>query len=125
MKATELRIGNYVYAFDNVPRIIFAIDISFNFVKLGAENFDLSIINPIQLTPEFLLKLKSKKFIPFINNGNIFLDIFKLTYVRKLDCWYVNDFRTMKYITKVKYIHEWQNVVHSLTGEELTLTSEI
>lgn len=104
MKKSELIIGNCVYDNDGSLVIIhdgFGID--------HAAQFE-----PIPLTEEWLLKFGFEK-----NTGDYFLGCFSMRIVGKEMIWFVcND---GDFSQQVKYVHQLQNLVYALTGEELTI----
>lgn len=139
VRANELRIGNLVilnnpkYHPESTGKIFMIDSVKNDDVSLfDYENLPsiilyqyLKYIEPIPLTEEWLLKLRSRESLP-VNYKNIYimLDRFLLTYQASYGFWYVYDFsgEEMLYITKVEFVHEWQNVYFALNGEELTLT---
>ena len=109
MKATELRINNYVYIGIN------------NFVMhLNEEDYENLVIfktwdrlNPIPLTEEWLIKLDFNKFpgsYPLFNKDNFWA------------CELINvGFLKIEHLElTIKYVHQLQNLYFALTGEELT-----
>lgn len=127
MKATELRIGNYVYHKDNSLQITNVIDFCVNmeFGKYSGERnneIDIDEISPIPLTPELLekcgfekLELRNGFFFGIsIGGGRVFL--LKYNPLRT-DCFYEH-----YYGTKVQYLHQLQNLCFALRGEELKIT---
>lgn len=109
MKATELRIGNYVQYQDKPVKVTglnaCMIDADEIFDPLIEDNF-----NPIPLTEEWL-----KKFgFEFNQYWNAYhMGRFKLN-----KGWYLCD---VVYDVAIKYVHQLQNLYFALTGEELTL----
>lgn len=111
MKASEIRVGNYV-------------KISGILTTIVARDFDryckndlMSGVEPIPLTREWLLKLGFGMLVGKIH----YYDRFKLYFVSKYEFWYLNDKRTNTYITKVSSVHELQNAIFVLNGEEITI----
>lgn len=133
MKANELRIGNYV----NVPieaQCPFRIDsfeyLSERFIKVameiqinGIEVHPLTWyggdLQPIPLTDEWLINLGAFEF----DNQFIF-DRFRIKYRPDYKFYYVLCRETNAYITKVEFVHEWQNVVFALNNQELILKNK-
>ena len=107
MKTEELRIGNWVVS--NSCSVHFQIENGWQ-IDEGDELF------PIPLTEEWLLKLGAEE-----NEGCFIHDRFKLQHHDVYKFWYVFDVTLMAYITKVEFVHEWQNVYFALNGEELTV----
>lgn len=74
-------------------------------------------IQPIPLTEELLLKCGSISTV----KGFHYHDRFSLRWVEAYKYWYVTDMETGCYITKVEFLHEWQNTWYVLQGEELNI----
>jgi len=123
MKATELRIGNYIY-FDHpanddlfVDGIKFVDGINDGFVICENNNYDLNNCFGRQLTEEWLLKFG------FTRQSNAY------------NCHHKNDFSiwspkgsnrfdlndTINNVPEIMYVHQLQNLYFALTGNELTL----
>jgi hypothetical protein len=106
MKANELRIGNLVK------------DPYGETIKLVSVERDASMLRPIELTEEWLVKFGFKRngsyiYAPMVNNYS--LGIYKSDngYRFAISNW--NSISIM-------YIHQLQNLYFSLTNEELTIT---
>lgn len=112
MEARELRIGNY-YDFSHSGQIeqITGKDI----YDFESDPID-DIYYPIPLTEEWLLKFGAHK-----ERDKWIYDRFKLFYFESYDYWYVTDHIDNTYITKLNYVHEWQNLFFTLNRRELTL----
>jgi hypothetical protein len=105
MKATELRIGNYVYGYsgDNVTAVTSAW-----FLFKTAER-----ANPIPLNEEWLVKfgfdpgkpIKALNILSSYNLGNFGC---KLSYSGAVG-------------PNIQHVHQLQNLYFALTGEELTI----
>lgn len=119
MKATDLRIGNWVKSklHDGLETEVFSV--YHQSVKLGANPLALykqDEIEQIPLTEEWLVKFGFDKV------GTHFIyDRFSLHYMPAYKFWYVNDLDSGFYITKVEFVHEIQNVVFTLNSHELTI----
>ena len=108
MKASELRIGNWVMG--NAPYQVSLNEMSLNhqYLKMGKEPY----FNPIPLTKEWLIKFGFKQeqgwddMIYFINNG--------------IDVYPIEDGFEF-YGCDVKHVNQLQNLYHALIGEELTM----
>lgn len=120
MTASELRLGNYI----NTPEGFFAInnvadDRKGEWIGMKEKNcgYYLDACKPILLTEEWLLKFGAEE----VGIGiNVFeYDRFYLRWLPQYNYWYVTEVQNNAYITKVEYVHEWQNVVFVLNGEEL------
>lgn len=109
LKANELRIGNFYdhngFVNEATPNTIEEVWIA-----------ERSWVKPIPLTKEWLLKFDAIK----IGDEFIF-DRFRLKYRPDYKFYYVTCRETNAYITKVEFVHEWQNVVFALNNQELTL----
>lgn len=112
INANELRIGNWVLvlAIDNMDarfaRIV-VIDKLNGFRVSSDINDDYGMgchfdVEPIPLTPEILGQYACGNNYPLLssNSGN--------------DCFYLSG-------TKLKYVHQFQNLYFALTGEELEI----
>ena len=121
MKAQEIRIGNYIDRNGLMEvRVISQSGVKIydhvnNIFPPTFFDFDENI-KPIPLTEEWLLKFGCEK----AKRGFV-IDRFRLTYNEQYEFWYVIDDSTLSYITKVEFVHEWQNVYFVLNGEELEI----
>ena len=119
-KANELRIGNLVYEQYDSPYTIETITPGWIQISDNYEEYDSEIesLRPIPLTEEWLSKFGVSK----VMSENIFYyDRFILTYKTNYKYWYVQDINTLTYLTKVEFVHEWQNFVFVMNGQELEL----
>jgi hypothetical protein len=89
--------------------------------RISSERIDIGHLKPIPLTEEWLLKLGAKE----VRIGtNLFeYDRFYLRWHPQYKYWYVTEVQNNAYITKVEYVHEWQNAVFALNGQELEVKS--
>lgn len=107
MKESELRIGNYVHfkSEDND----FSIELKFEFES----GWNMDYIKPIPLTEEWLVKFG------FLINGscceNNKIVLYKI----------INPTEFHLAGVKLQYVHQLQNLYFALTGEELTLKTEL
>lgn len=117
LKANELRIGNYL---NGKQGHVTVTEIrKNNIVKIQDNTSSFYVgtcLQPIPLTDEMLINLGAFKF----DNQFIF-DRFRLKYRPDYKFYYVTCRETNAYITKVEFVHEWQNVVFALNSQELTL----
>ena len=131
IQANELRIGNYITDKWNSTYI--------RIESISKEGIDLEIeddgnwpecarrwIEPsirideifgIPLTEELLLKCGAISTV----KGFYHHDRFSLRWIEAYKYWYVTDMETGCYITKVEFLHEWQNTWFILQGEELKI----
>lgn len=113
MKPQEIRIGNWVMG--NKPYQWGLDDFADWYYDHNSHTYGDNV-KPIPLTEEWLLKLGAEE-----NEGCFIHDRFKLQHHDVYKFWYVFDVTLMAYITKVEFVHEWQNVYFALNGEELTV----
>ena len=112
MKASELRIGNYIFLTKDVNK-------SYVITKTSGAIIDYieceSVLSkPILLTEEWLLKFGFEKGSLIYKNDSFNLNgeiVFKGE----------NSFRYFGLETKIKYVHQLQNLYFALTGYELTI----
>jgi len=130
MKASELRLGNLIKIGGNtldsyqtyVPtKVTLAI-----LNEIAGENkerpdAELSVFLPVSLTEEWLMKFG------FVRNGDYyckgvhctcFSGLMKLRFDRLLQMWQF-DIGSYEDSTRIKYVHQLQNLFYALTGEEL------
>jgi hypothetical protein len=108
IKASDLRIGNWVLHEGKMYRVIWR-DLGFEKV-----NFE-----PIPLTPEILEKAG---FSDFNKDEKYFIGRFKL--VKEKDNYRLSQSVSSVYLpvaNKIQYLHQLQNIIHSITGQELTI----
>ena len=115
MKASELRINNYLYN-DGVVVKIDARTIFDIWDDKGLKNY-----KPIPLTEEWLLKFGFER-TDLIDNSN---DDWTWLFYQKDSIYIDGSDLTIETATgiviKVEYVHQLQNLYFALTGEELTL----
>lgn len=116
MKANELRIGNYIKDPYNKT------------IRLVSVEKDASMLTPIPLTEEWLVRFGFKKLV---NSCSYFItDILYLALCNNdffiVSTEYEDEEPPFLYHPEVahkleiKYVHQLQNLYFSLTGEELT-----
>jgi hypothetical protein len=137
MKATDLRIGNYVI-FKNIqmvtlnqngkyenyeePHQLHQIQISsndFEYIEKGQLEY-----RPIPLTEEWLLKFGFEKRTTVAHSVQYFIGFNPITHDWMFDIlWLVGHeypfYRNGHFA--IKYVHQLQNLTFALTGEELTI----
>jgi len=118
MKASELRIGNYVKDPYNKE------------IRLVSVDKDASMLSPIPLTEEWLLKLGALKDL--MTSGlfkirlkeytlEIMMNGFSGTLIKEPSWWItIKGYNDKVTFTKM-YVHQLQNLYHALTGEELKI----
>ena len=122
MEARELRIGNYVY--DTKSEV--------NIINLEALTYickePLNQVKPIPLTEKWLVRFNHTR--TYSNKYQIFVDgmIFQIKLAQLVNGkWYItkvintNGVIIEVAITKIEFVHEYQNLYFALTGEELTI----
>ena len=119
MKAQELRIGNYYHEF-GIPKQATSefIDTLFKIQSSGKFAIDVS---DIPLTEEWLLRMGNAVKGRFPNEVNIY-DRFRFIWKENYKYWYVVTIDSKEYLTKIEFVHEYQNFILPLTGEELTIS---
>jgi hypothetical protein len=127
MKANELRVTNFVQ-YKNLM-FIPVLFIGYDSVELVTPRGDtitakLDEINPIFLNKEWLLKFHSVDEIEIsvrFPNGITIYDRFLLIWKEEYEFWYVVTADHKEYLTKIEFVHEYQNFIFALTGQELEL----
>jgi hypothetical protein len=109
MKASELRIGNWVKS----P--LYGVEYEIEFIY---ESPTIKEIEPIPLTEEWLLKFRFEKYYEYYVNSH--LEISEMKSKKGYDA-YCTDMDFSIFMTEVKYVHQLQNLYFALTGEELIL----
>ena len=119
MKATELRLGNLIRFNDLIqPEKIVVID-GYFFWSFRDGKYDVSnYYHPIPLTEERLLKMGNAIKGRFPNEVDIY-DRFRFIWKESYKYWYVVTIESKEYLTKIEFVHEYQNFIFALTGEEL------
>jgi len=124
MKATELRIGNLVYGYFNPQDV--GNQTTAPIVKVKAKDLELGNsfgvwFKPIPLTEEWLVRLGFElKHPKEISNKGFYND--KIDYSYSIDgTLYVgcDDGNGYGIPSKIRYVHQLQNLYFALTGEEL------
>lgn len=124
MKANELRLGNWV----NVqPHAKYAQIIEIksvrpdnrDFVRISSPYLDtqfsveISQVEPIPLTEEILIKAGFKEeYDGWVFGKTIFI-------TKDDDGWHVGNFGF--FINSIQYLHDLQNLIFALTGEEIKI----
>jgi hypothetical protein len=129
MKASELRLGNWV---NNNPRdgviTVFSNDKCVIRHKAGIDRAFIEELEPIPLTEEWLLKFNMELTDGFSSSRKLYLnnyenDISKITYSPKEGLLRLSngDTKGTMLIPHIKYVNQLQNLYFALTGEELTI----
>ena len=133
MKASELRIGNYLFADVGLPSYQAHALYKGDMIDLLHGKLEGKIF-PIPLTEEWLLRLgfllvheKNKHYC--ISDPNGYKDTHRINIFPTVnDKWHMAFSDTLggykDYIvtTKIQYVHQLQNLYFALTGEELTIS---
>lgn len=128
MKASELRIGNWVH--NSINSTDFQIDFfagrewCTNVCEFDSEEFDSKIkdLQPIPLTEEWLIKFGFKKrdmlSSILFDMKNPRFSIYLNPPIDKSNKWNILGIEKN---VNIQYVHQLQNLYFALTGEELTL----
>lgn len=116
IQANELRIGNCILLDTGfvlpAPHVIKGQDIA----DIENGRITLTAIQPIPLTPEILEKCSAKEGDQYVfYKANIYLYQYP-----GHNHWLVKAAGNIK-LTSVQFVHQFQNLYHSLTGEELPI----
>jgi hypothetical protein len=119
MKASELRIGNYISPLGvGIDRVLF-IDARDNTIE--CENFSerpIEDFNPIPLNEEWLVKFGFKK----IGGKESYLWVLNGFELSEISSGFFIEFGSDNKKTFFPlYIHQLQNLIYALSGEELTI----
>lgn len=121
MKASELRIGNYLNGRKGPVTVTEIRENNKVKIKENPSNFTFGdCLLPIPLTEEWLLNLGFKKV-----GTNFELDFFVFWYSSYQNCfvWRFMNINSNADPISLEYVHQLQNLYFALTGEELTLKS--
>jgi len=113
MKASELRIGNYYYQFGNVHKAS-----GLTIIDLEKAPDSQLWRKPIPLTEEWLLKFGAHSRF---ENSEFIYDRFRLIWKESYKYWYVIDSESLSYLTKIEFVHEWQNFIFVVNDVELKI----
>lgn len=122
MKASELRIGNFIEQPNGLNQV-FSIDAYGGVIN----TYEQEDIKPIPLTEEWFLKFgfykddrgEEDSVCRFDISGK-FMFSFHLMPDGKINTWYNNEYPEHGV---VKFVHQLQNIYFALTGEELEIKS--
>ena len=83
----------------------------------------LDCLKPIPLTEEWLLKFNAIKIhAPYLGFK---YSRFKLIWKESYKFWYVLDWVDETYMTKISYVHEFQNFIKSMDNKELQVLQRV
>lgn len=118
VSVTDLRIGNLLLFEENE---IIVSGLNKSFIYWGKSNFAPLLLNcfkPIQLTEERLISFGNAEIKPF-GLGVEILERFIFIWKESYKYWYVVTKESKEYLTKIEFIHEYQNFIFALNGSEL------
>lgn len=125
IQANELRIGNYVYLFDNTNDFLKIHTISRDVLQvegtiIGGEVYKIENVTPIKLNSEIL------EMFGFVKCGHLTYEIVN----KSLSCkyrisntGYGHVYHGIHTTYPINYLHQLQNLYFALSGEELTITT--
>jgi hypothetical protein len=117
MQSKDLRIGNMILINERVYGCV-----SGTINEIALEEISPKKVNewkPIFLNENWLKNFGAKKF-----NHAFLIDRFRLIPRPEYGFFTVVDKETNVYISKVEFLHEWQNLYFALNGKELELKHE-
>jgi len=122
MKATELRIGNLVNAELASGNVINHTITALNILRIS-ENDSVFKFEPIPLTEDWLVKFGFEKDS---RSGNVYQVYYYGLNPETYDHLIIikntgKGFFYSNAYNKINYVHQLQNLFHTLTGEELTI----
>jgi hypothetical protein len=125
-ESNELRTRNYVYDFSKDHNIVQVYSIHPDFIQVSDTDppsyIYISNVWKIPLTEEMLYRLADEVCIAeHISEDEFVIDRFRLIWKENYGYWYVVDDMSEAYITKVEWVHEFQNMFFALNGKELSL----
>ena len=122
IKITELRLGNYVYAGNKIERVL---EIYPDSITTDSYTHIFDFL-PVELTPD-ILEAAGFKYNQLTENYEVFYDCVGMLGINKYDGSFViaNDNEDMGFTgdlkSSCKYLHQLQNLIYCLTGEELQI----
>jgi len=127
IKANELRIGNYITAkgaidpLENYLTVCGLDERSITTKYFSHEGQCWQIVRNkdnytgIPLIEEWLTRLGATR----MDESNFRYSRFSLIWKEGYDYWYIIDSELLSYITKIEFVHEWQNFVLEMNREQL------
>lgn len=121
LTAKELRIGNYIYCKGGIIKVTligyYGVQSSINGTTINAK-FNTPDLEPIPLTEQWLLDFGAKEYLG--SKRGFKYSRFDFFYQEDYKYWHVTDFDNETYLTKIEFVHEFQNFIFIMDGEELT-----
>lgn len=131
LKAEDLRINNYVHFLGKEKQVL---GISKRNYNMGTETAGYYVefkdhipvnfihIKPIQLNEEWLERFNAIKM--HANYLGYKYSRFKLIWKESYKYWYVMDWVDETYMTKIEFVHDFQNFIKTMDNEELTIDNQ-
>ncbi|MCP4984883.1 MAG: hypothetical protein GY928_02100 [Colwellia sp.] len=115
MTETELRLGNLLEVDGNIWTVDSISKDELYFTENQEYNHALNA-KPIPLNEQWLLDFGAKQFKDYWSYSR-----FRLSWKENYNYWYVLDLQSLTYLTKIEFVHEWQNFNHVMNGKELEI----
>lgn len=120
IEAQDLRIGNYALAYGT--DIVKCIGVNkrlfyFEDSEGKEDSYSLAAITPIPLTPELLEKCGC---VWISDNRWLAIGVPYWYLIRRYDGIWILELEGFE-VREIRYLHEYQNIYHSLNGGELTI----
>lgn len=135
IQANELRLGNFIYKigldyvmgnpiadYNDKEVVEVDLDVIENVLKFN-NTTDYELYEPIPLTEEYLLRFGFEKTMEWTYSKKLVGNL-KLVYYLGEKGWSIG-FKNYSDFSNLTYIHQLQNLYFALTGEELTLKTEL
>ena len=126
LSAKDLRIGNYVYVFSVIGKVveikknqILVLSDSLVNKKIVEYNYEIGFINSIPITNDLLFKAGAKYINEYWYEFYTYGIIKHKSFIEFYSC-VKGDY----ICNSVKYLHELQNLYFALTGEDLVFSTE-
>jgi hypothetical protein len=119
MKASELRIGNWVSNYKDTPTQILEWTGNEAYLTKGRKAYGIKTSSPIPLTEDWLVrfgfeKIEEEEFEIELLSNRISVNISHWTYQIGYSIYWTNEI-------EIQHVHQLQNLYFALTGEELEL----
>jgi len=117
IKANELRIGSKLnYITSEGETLATTLDWQdLKWISEDEKGFNI-VHSPIPLTEEILLKCGAVKHDECIHYSR-----FKMRWEHAYKFWNIVDSHSNASMTKIEYVHEWQNFIFIMDGKELKI----